>query len=148
MSFSEAKSHLRDDLSLETTVSINQASLKHLPSSSSCPEHLFFSLDYFWCSPGKHQPFWRTCSSRRNLLLVQPRCHPAAISPAWAEVPQLSFILSSPTLDEVNFDIFTARAAPPAPSQPLVEHATCQSHAEQCLCYSGEPCSAALLLGL
>lgn len=112
MSFSVAKSRLRDDLSLETTVSINQASLKHLPSSSLCPEHLFFSLYYFWCPPGRPQPFWRTRSSCRNLLVVQPRCHPAAIRPAWAELPRLSFSLSSPTLDEVNFDIFTSRAAP------------------------------------
>ena len=112
MSFGEAKSHLRDDLSLETTVSINEASLKHLPSSSACPEHLFFSLDYFWCPPGRPQPFWRTRSSCRNLLVVQPRCRPAATSPAWAELLRLSFILSSSTLDEMNFDIFTRRAAP------------------------------------
>lgn len=111
MSFSVAKSHLRDDLSLETTVSINQASLKHLPSSSLCPD-LFFSLDYFWCPPGRPQPFWRTRSSCRNLLVVQPRSRPAAIHPAWAELPRPSFILSSPTLDEMNFDIFTSRAAP------------------------------------
>lgn len=112
MSFSVAKSHLRHDLSLEITVSINQESHKHLPSSSLCPEHLFFSLDYFWCPPGRPQPFWRTHASCRNTLVVQPRCRPAAASPAWAELPRLSFILSSPTLNEVNFDIFTSRAAP------------------------------------
>lgn len=112
MSFSVAKSHLRDDLSLETTVSVYQACLKHILSSSLCPEHLFFSLDYFWCLPGRPQPFWKTHASCRNLLAVQPRCHLAVLSPAWAELLRLSFILPSPTLDEVNFDIFTPRAAP------------------------------------
>lgn len=112
MIFNAAKSHLRDDLSLEATMSINQASLKHLPSSSPCPEHLFFALDFFWCPPRRAQPLWRTHSSHRNLLVLQPRRRPAAISPAWAELPRLSFILSSPTLDEVNFDIFTSGAAP------------------------------------
>lgn len=112
MSFNAAKSHLRGDLSLKTTVSINQTNLKHLPSSGSCPEHLFFSLDYFWCPPGRPQPFWRTHSSRKNLLVVQPRYHPATICPAWTASPRLSFILSSPTLDEVNFGVFIPRAAP------------------------------------
>lgn len=112
MSFSAAKSHLRGDLSLKTTASINQTNLKHLPSSGSCPERLFFSLDYFWCPPGRPQPFWRTHSSRRNLLVVQPRYRPATISSAWTESPRLSFVLSSPTLDEVNFGIFIPRAAP------------------------------------
>lgn len=101
MSFSAAKSQLRDDLNPENTVSINQVS-NISPSALCVLNTYFFSLDYFWCPSGRPQPCWRTCSSLGNLTVVQPRCHPAS-----PELPRLSFILSSPTLDEVILAIFT-----------------------------------------